>query len=73
MTVSVPAPPPVQDRPILAGRSALVTGAGPAGVATARALASAGASGWLDRIVPRFDPEAVLPEPLSVRERPAEA
>jgi NAD(P)-dependent dehydrogenase (short-subunit alcohol dehydrogenase family) len=44
MTVSVPAPPPVQDRPILAGRSALVTGAGPAGVATARALASAGAS-----------------------------
>jgi putative drug exporter of the RND superfamily len=28
---------------------------------------------WLDRIVPRFDPEAVVPEPLSVRERPAEA
>jgi putative drug exporter of the RND superfamily len=28
---------------------------------------------WLDRVVPRFDPEAVAPEPLSVRERPAEA
>jgi putative drug exporter of the RND superfamily len=28
---------------------------------------------WLDRIVPRFDPEAVVPERLSVRERPAEA
>jgi putative drug exporter of the RND superfamily len=28
---------------------------------------------WLDRIVPRFDPEAVVPEQLSVRERPAEA
>jgi len=28
---------------------------------------------WLDRIVPRFDPEAVVPEPPSLRERPAEA
>jgi putative drug exporter of the RND superfamily len=28
---------------------------------------------WLDRIVPRFDAEVVVPEPLSVRERPAEA
>src|SRR5829696_2430014 len=28
---------------------------------------------WLDRIVPRFDPEAVVPDPLSIRERPAEA
>jgi putative drug exporter of the RND superfamily len=28
---------------------------------------------WLDRIVPRFEPEAVVPEPVSVRERPAEA
>ena len=28
---------------------------------------------WLDRIVPRFDSEVVVPEPLSVRERPAEA
>jgi len=28
---------------------------------------------WLDRIVPRFDPELVVPESLSVRERPAEA
>jgi putative drug exporter of the RND superfamily len=28
---------------------------------------------WLDRIVPRFDPEAVVPEPLSVREGPVEA
>jgi NAD(P)-dependent dehydrogenase (short-subunit alcohol dehydrogenase family) len=44
MTVSVTAPSPLPDRTGLAGRSALVTGAGPAGVATARALASAGAS-----------------------------
>jgi putative drug exporter of the RND superfamily len=28
---------------------------------------------WLDRIVPRFDPETVVPERLSARERPAEA
>jgi putative drug exporter of the RND superfamily len=28
---------------------------------------------WLDRIVPRIDPEARVPEGLSVRERPAEA
>lgn len=44
MTVSVTAPPNAPDRAGLAGRSALVTGAGPAGVATARALARAGAS-----------------------------
>jgi A-factor type gamma-butyrolactone 1'-reductase (1S-forming) len=44
MTVSVTAPSPVPDGAALAGRSALVTGAGPAGIATARALASAGAS-----------------------------
>jgi putative drug exporter of the RND superfamily len=28
---------------------------------------------WLDRLVPRVDPETVVPEPLSVRERPVEA
>jgi hypothetical protein len=28
---------------------------------------------WLDRIVPRFDPDAVAPEAVSIRERPAEA
>jgi putative drug exporter of the RND superfamily len=28
---------------------------------------------WLDRILPRFDPEPVAPELVSVRERPAEA
>jgi RND superfamily putative drug exporter len=28
---------------------------------------------WLDRIVPRFDPEPVAPELVSVRERPGEA
>jgi NAD(P)-dependent dehydrogenase (short-subunit alcohol dehydrogenase family) len=43
MTVSLPSPS-APDRPILAGRSALVTGVGPAGIVTARALASAGAS-----------------------------
>jgi NAD(P)-dependent dehydrogenase (short-subunit alcohol dehydrogenase family) len=44
MTVTLPAPSPAYDRPVLAGRSALITGAGPAGIATARAFASAGAS-----------------------------
>jgi len=44
MTVTVTAPSSVPDRAVLAGRSALVTGAGPAGTVTARALASAGAS-----------------------------
>jgi putative drug exporter of the RND superfamily len=29
--------------------------------------------GWLDRIVPRLDHEPVAPEPLVLRERPAEA
>lgn len=28
---------------------------------------------WLDRIVPRFDPDALAPEAVSIRERPAEA
>jgi NAD(P)-dependent dehydrogenase (short-subunit alcohol dehydrogenase family) len=44
MTVSVAAPTATPDRAVLAGRSALVTGAGAVGVVTARALASAGAS-----------------------------
>jgi NAD(P)-dependent dehydrogenase (short-subunit alcohol dehydrogenase family) len=44
MTVSAPARPAAPDRVALAGRSALVTGAGPTGIATARALARAGAS-----------------------------
>lgn len=44
MTVTLPATAPAPDRAVLAGRSALVTGAGPPGVVTARALASAGAS-----------------------------
>jgi NAD(P)-dependent dehydrogenase (short-subunit alcohol dehydrogenase family) len=44
MTVSTPALPLAPDRAVLAGRSALVTGAGPTGIATARALARAGAS-----------------------------
>jgi NAD(P)-dependent dehydrogenase (short-subunit alcohol dehydrogenase family) len=43
MSVTLPATTPVPDGGILAGRSALVTGAGPAGVATARTLARAGA------------------------------
>lgn len=44
MTASTPALPNATNRALLAGRSALVTGSGPTGVATARALASAGAS-----------------------------
>jgi NAD(P)-dependent dehydrogenase (short-subunit alcohol dehydrogenase family) len=44
MTISTPALPIAADRAPLAGRSALVTGTGPTGIATARALASAGAS-----------------------------
>jgi len=44
MTATLPAPASLPDGAVLAGRSALVTGAGPAGVATARALAKAGAA-----------------------------
>ena len=44
MTVSTPPTPVAPAHPVLAGRSALVTGAGPTGIVTARALASAGAS-----------------------------
>lgn len=44
MTVSTSALPNASDRASLAGRSALVAGSGPDGIATARALASAGAS-----------------------------
>jgi NAD(P)-dependent dehydrogenase (short-subunit alcohol dehydrogenase family) len=44
MTASMPALPNATNRAFLAGKSALVTGSGPTGVATARALASAGAS-----------------------------
>jgi len=44
MTLSTPAPPIAADRGLLDGLSGLVTGSGPIGVATARALASAGCS-----------------------------
>jgi NAD(P)-dependent dehydrogenase (short-subunit alcohol dehydrogenase family) len=43
MTATLPAPASLPDG-VLAGRSALVTGAGPPGIATARALARAGAA-----------------------------
>jgi NAD(P)-dependent dehydrogenase (short-subunit alcohol dehydrogenase family) len=44
MTATLPAPASLPDGGVLAGRTALVTGAWPAGIATARALARAGAS-----------------------------
>jgi NAD(P)-dependent dehydrogenase (short-subunit alcohol dehydrogenase family) len=44
MTVTLPAPASPPDGAVLAGKSALVTGAGPAGIAAARALARAGAA-----------------------------
>jgi A-factor type gamma-butyrolactone 1'-reductase (1S-forming) len=44
MTVSTPVLPFAPEVGVLAGKSALVTGAGPAGIAVARALAAAGAA-----------------------------
>jgi NAD(P)-dependent dehydrogenase (short-subunit alcohol dehydrogenase family) len=43
MTASTPALPHVTERGVLAGSSVLVAGAGPAGIATARAFAASGA------------------------------
>jgi NAD(P)-dependent dehydrogenase (short-subunit alcohol dehydrogenase family) len=44
MTATLPAPASLPDGAVLAGKSALVTGAGPVGIAAARALARAGAA-----------------------------